>query len=116
MVDLDVGEQAYWDKFYAKKPRHGETGFVFDWFAKYEAVSPLVLPYLAAEAKDQPRILEIGVGNSALPDGLLKDGYTDITCVDFSPVVIEQMSKRHPTVCTCVLCCKSCLTRDTSLC
>lgn len=40
------------------------------------------------------RILEVGCGNSRISESLSEDGYEEITNMDFSPVVINQMILR----------------------
>ena len=72
-------------------------GFVYDWYSlDYDAISHLLLLHIGEDKAC--RILEIGAGNSTLPPGLLEEGYRDITAVDYSQVVIEQMRKRNPKV------------------
>lgn len=40
------------------------------------------------------QVLEIGCGSSQLSEELYKDGITDITAIDLSPVAVEKMQKR----------------------
>ena len=37
-----------------------------------------------------------GCGNSSLSDDMYKDGYTNITNMDYSPVVIRNMEEKYP--------------------
>ena len=40
------------------------------------------------------KIMIAGCGNSTLSEEMYKDGYTNITSIDYSSVVIENMNKR----------------------
>lgn len=40
------------------------------------------------------KVLELGCGNSQLSEELYKDGITDITCIDLSPVAVEKAQGR----------------------
>jgi SAM-dependent methyltransferase len=45
--------------------------------------------------RERVRILNLGCGNSILPEEMYDRGYKHIYNVDISPVVIEQMAKRN---------------------
>ncbi|KAK1407967.1 hypothetical protein QVD17_39595 [Tagetes erecta] len=87
------GEAWYWDKRYAK-----ESTTTFDWYQKYESLSPLLhlyVPTTTTTTTTHRRILVVGCGNSAFSEGMSKDGYTDIVNVDISSVVIREMQKKY---------------------
>mmetsp|Transcript_18028 Transcript_18028/g.30167 ORF Transcript_18028/g.30167 Transcript_18028/m.30167 type:complete len:278 (-) Transcript_18028:278-1111(-) len=62
----------------------------FEWFYPYEQFAEIVNERVAKEA----RILDAGCGNSELILNLADDGFTDITGVDWSRVVIDQLKTR----------------------
>nr|XP_043637179.1 eEF1A lysine and N-terminal methyltransferase [Erigeron canadensis] len=84
------GEAWYWDKRYAK-----ESTTTFDWYQKYESLSPLLHLYIPTSTSTRRRVLVVGCGNSAFSEGMSKDGYTDIVNIDISSVVIEAMQKKY---------------------
>ena len=56
---------------------------------------------------DAPRILVLGCGNSKLSEVIYNNGHADITNVDFSGVVVDDMKKRYKT-CEGMMCTSSC--------
>ena len=77
----------YWETFF--RERGGEQ---FEWYGGYK--NELDANILR---KIQPShsILVIGCGNSELSAELYDDGFKNITNVDFSPLVIEEMTSKH---------------------
>ncbi|CAH1756936.1 11296_t:CDS:2 [Entrophospora sp. SA101] len=73
--------QEYWNERYSKE----ET---FDWFKTYKDLSPLFKKHLLDE---NVSILMLGCGNSNMYD----DGYCNITNVDFSNIVIDNMKEKN---------------------
>lgn len=74
----------------------------------YEAIEPLidavfdkVMPEGGPESeevikwKESVSILNLGCGNSILPEELYDRGYKNIFNIDISPIVIEQMHRRN---------------------
>ncbi|XP_071706773.1 uncharacterized protein [Rutidosis leptorrhynchoides] len=85
------GEAWYWDKRYAE-----ESTATFDWYQKYESLSPLLHLYIPTTTTNHHRrILVVGCGNSAFSESMSKNGYTDIVNIDISSVVIEAMQKKY---------------------
>jgi ubiquinone/menaquinone biosynthesis C-methylase UbiE len=83
----DFSTQVYWDEAYAKKDG------LFDWLEDYNELKT----YIAGHLSRDHRILVPGCGNSAMSGQMYDDGYQNISNVDFSPVVIANMSARHIT-------------------
>ncbi|CDH51270.1 s-adenosyl-l-methionine-dependentmethyltransferase [Lichtheimia corymbifera JMRC:FSU:9682] len=79
--------QAYWEDRY--KNEDAET--TFDWFKTYSDLKPLLDEQI--KSKDAS-ILMLGCGNSTLGEDMYKDGYKNITNIDYSATVIENMKKR----------------------
>ncbi|PWN49461.1 S-adenosyl-L-methionine-dependent methyltransferase [Violaceomyces palustris] len=83
----DFQTREYWDSRYEK-----EDGD-FDWFKKYDEIRDIFLELIPSK---QSRVLMLGCGNSTLSADMYADGYSNITNIDYSPVVIDKMRARHP--------------------
>ena len=70
-----------------------DTEQQYDWFKDYSQFKHLCTPYLQPAA----RILILGCGNSTLTQDLYCDGYTNLTSVDLSEVVIARMRAKAAT-------------------
>ncbi|KAF8820931.1 putative methyltransferase [Cardiosporidium cionae] len=79
------GSVEYWDDRYTK-----DTEF-FDWYQKWEGIKDLLME-LGLSTDDN--ILVVGCGTSRLSEDMFKEGYTQITSVDNSPVCIQLMQKK----------------------
>jgi len=76
----------YWDERYKKSDRP------YDWYSSWEKIGPLVAEHMPPLSG---AILNVGCGNSRLPQELHDVGYKDVTSIDYSPAVIEQMQHKH---------------------
>jgi len=85
------GSKDYWDYRYTQESDGGS----FDWFKSYSDVSHIIHELIPDKSA---RILVLGCGNSRLSDEMYDDGYTRITNIDYSAVVIDQMRRRHSTL------------------
>lgn len=83
----NYGDPMYWDEHY--REQEGET---FDWLEGYDMLKGVLQPLLPSQ---DATILVLGCGNSDFSSALYDDGYRFIVNIDISPVVIEQMKKRH---------------------
>mmetsp|Transcript_7813 Transcript_7813/g.6980 ORF Transcript_7813/g.6980 Transcript_7813/m.6980 type:complete len:210 (+) Transcript_7813:98-727(+) len=79
------GKASYWDERYTKDPEP------FDWYQRYSGIRDFVNQYI----KREDQILIAGCGTSRLTENMFEDGYTSITNIDISRVVIEIMSERY---------------------
>ncbi|KAF9643714.1 S-adenosyl-L-methionine-dependent methyltransferase [Thelephora ganbajun] len=75
-------------------PRESDGGS-FDWFKSYSDISYIIHELVPDKSA---RILMLGCGNSRLSEEMYDDGYKNITNVDYSSVVIDQMQRRHMTL------------------
>ena len=87
-------ELGYWEKRYVDTIHEGEDelrGPIFDWLCSYEGLRPR----LDALGLDGARVLDLGCGNSQLPEDLATSGsFASVDAVDFSPVVVDAMRER----------------------
>ncbi|KAL8042298.1 hypothetical protein ABFX02_09G042000 [Erythranthe guttata] len=95
-----------WDEFFTTRG----GGDYFEWYAEWPQLQSLIttqllspssfLPEIAGEAPPAVQAAELailvpGCGNSKLSEHLYDAGFTDITNVDFSKVVIADMLRRN---------------------
>lgn len=81
----------YWDERYAKSDGKEPT---HEWFRTYSDLEPFFQKHLFAkyDPAQCPKILHLGAGDSTIPQDLLKHGYQNQFCLDFSAVIVERMS------------------------
>mmetsp|Transcript_16881 Transcript_16881/g.28196 ORF Transcript_16881/g.28196 Transcript_16881/m.28196 type:complete len:206 (-) Transcript_16881:151-768(-) len=79
----DYGNKSYWDERYAA----GEE--FFDWHQNYATLKDHIDPYIVKD--DNFEILIAGCGNSQLGADIYDTGVTNITNIDTSMVVVNQM-------------------------
>ena len=98
MID-DYGSVSYWDARYRTLATQGATSSsssgstdCYDWYLSFEDLKPFLLPHLRSKHME---ILYPGCGNSSLGYDLYNLGYHNVSNVDFSSAVIEQMCKRN---------------------
>jgi len=79
------GRSQYWDDRYTRDPEP------FDWYQRWDGLKDVLKDIL------QPAhsILVLGCGNSRLSEELFDEGYTNITNIDISMVVIEAMQQKY---------------------
>ena len=82
------GDPEFWEERYGADPDAS-----FDWYQPYDTLRPFLMPYLSVRPNFE--VLVAGCGNSPLPAQLSDDGFENISCVDVSQTVIDQMSKRY---------------------
>ncbi|KZP01579.1 S-adenosyl-L-methionine-dependent methyltransferase [Calocera viscosa TUFC12733] len=81
------GKKEYWDQRYRE-----EAEGTFDWFKAYDEISSVIHELIPSRDAE---ILMLGCGNSTLSEDMYDDSYHRITNIDYSGVVIEQMTARH---------------------
>lgn len=69
----------------------------YDWFKDYSQFKHLLTPHI----QPSNSILILGCGNSSLTQDLYEDGYKDLTSIDLSPVVINNMQATAAAVSQC---------------
>ncbi|KAF0720613.1 Aste57867_170 [Aphanomyces stellatus] len=85
----DFRRKEYWDEFFTKRQEKA-----FEWYGEYSTLRPA----LHKSVKPSDRILVVGCGNSDLSPEWAQDGFTKITSMDFSALVIEEMRQKHPSM------------------
>ena len=84
----DYGSTGYWEERYA-----ASDGQAFDWYASYENLQQLIQPFLSKSPDFE--VLIPGCGSSTLGPCLYDAGYPNVTNIDISPVVINQMTNKY---------------------
>lgn len=79
------GEKDYWNSRYEKTPKD-----TFEWFQPW----PQIRQYISKYFSNQGPVLNLGCGNSNMSFDLLADGFSKVTAIDFSQIVISQMKQK----------------------
>ncbi|CEP16565.1 hypothetical protein [Parasitella parasitica] len=79
--------QEYWEERYKKE----DSNTTFDWFKTYADLKPLLNEAIPSK---EAKILMLGCGNSTLGEDMYNDGYKNITNIDYSKTVIDNMKER----------------------
>ncbi|PIA55593.1 hypothetical protein AQUCO_00700120v1 [Aquilegia coerulea] len=80
-------DPTYWDERF-KSEEH------YEWFKDYSHFQHLIQQHIPSNSNSNSSVLELGCGNSKLCEELSKDGITDITCIDLSPIAVENLRSR----------------------
>eukprot|EP00933_Yihiella_yeosuensis_P030644 TRINITY_DN24257_c0_g1_i1.p1 TRINITY_DN24257_c0_g1~~TRINITY_DN24257_c0_g1_i1.p1 ORF type:complete len:236 (+),score=32.56 TRINITY_DN24257_c0_g1_i1:70-777(+) len=96
-----LGRLEYWDAAYASGRYHEE----YEWNQTPEVCWPFIMKMLGDN--HSCKVLHVGCGNSSLSRQLHDAGFTDLTNVDYSEVVIKMMQNREPALkWLCADCCE----------
>jgi len=79
------GRSQYWDDRYTRDPEP------FDWYQRWDGLKDTLKDIL----QPSHNILVVGSGNSRLSEELYDEGYTNITNIDISMVVVEAMQQKY---------------------
>lgn len=79
-------DKEYWDKFF--KMRGSKA---FEWYGEYENLCGILHKYV----KLTDAVLVIGCGNSKLSERMYDVGIPNITNIDLSAIVIQQMQAKN---------------------
>eukprot|EP00929_Paragymnodinium_shiwhaense_P011147 TRINITY_DN116572_c0_g1_i1.p1 TRINITY_DN116572_c0_g1~~TRINITY_DN116572_c0_g1_i1.p1 ORF type:complete len:245 (+),score=72.21 TRINITY_DN116572_c0_g1_i1:74-808(+) len=90
----EYARQQYWDEYYAGSGDDGKYDWYIDWNSSEALPGGMRGVLEAAGVQRSGKLLHVGCGNSVISEALWDDGYSQVTHVDLSPVVIEQMGKR----------------------
>ncbi len=80
-------DKEYWNKRYTKT-----KGLPYDYITPYEYLSNTIK---SLNLRKESKILISGCGSSLIPEKLHEEGYSFITCVDFSSVIIEDLKEKN---------------------
>jgi len=84
----NYGDCKYWEERYEK-----QKGSTFDWLENYETLKP-IMDELNFDKKSIKSLM-VGCGNAEMSYDMYIDGYTSLTNIDISEVVIEQMKDKY---------------------
>lgn len=92
---MNAGETFYWETRYSQE-FDKDIGFkLFDWYVPFSDIYLMVESVLDPLKKQ--KILIIGVGRSNIIDTLYAKGHRDITAIDISPTLINELQKKYST-------------------
>jgi 2-polyprenyl-3-methyl-5-hydroxy-6-metoxy-1,4-benzoquinol methylase len=87
--------QEYWESRYSIFPKN------MDWYCNFQKICTDFKIDEILETfypnKNKAKILELGCGNSSLSYDLHYLGYRNISAIDFSSLIINQMKEKHKT-------------------
>jgi len=63
----------------------------FEWFQNFSGIKKCVF----SNVNKGDKVLYVGCGTSRVPEKMEKNGYTDVTCIDFSEECITQMKEKY---------------------
>ena len=97
---MNYGSASYWDERYAAIGDRGEKNY--DWYCSWAQLQRVLRSYLpkpkgavGASGDASFEILIPGCGSSTLGAHLYKEGFTNITNIDSSSVLVNQMSELY---------------------
>lgn len=96
-MPAEYGVASYWNERYSSllaKVEEGEADFQYEWYLSWENIRPLILPLLKPNDANF-EVLVPGCGSSAVGASVYKEGCKNVTCIDSSAVVINQMSDKY---------------------
>lgn len=83
----DFSSRDYWEA------RYSSESTSYDWLLPYSQLRTIILPRLSENTEAE--ILIVGCGNSRLGEEMYREGYKNITNIDFSSTVIGQMLEKY---------------------
>mmetsp|Transcript_77996 Transcript_77996/g.223966 ORF Transcript_77996/g.223966 Transcript_77996/m.223966 type:complete len:286 (-) Transcript_77996:139-996(-) len=87
------GETAYWDRRYNEERRKHGINHTFDWYLPCEELWPIIQTYCGVNKGF--KVLVLGCGSSALCEVMYNMGFTQITGIDKSQVIIAHLQHRY---------------------
>lgn len=85
----EYGTKEYWESRYSE----ADDSETFDWFKDYESIKGEIKHLLPSKTSS---IINLGCGNSLFAPQLQKEGWTNITNVDYSDACIFKMKRIYP--------------------
>lgn len=80
-------EKDYWNKRYSKT-----KGIPYEYISPYEYLSDIIKSFGISKSS---KFLFPGCGSSLIPERLYDEGYINITCIDFSSVIINELKEKN---------------------
>jgi 2-polyprenyl-3-methyl-5-hydroxy-6-metoxy-1,4-benzoquinol methylase len=68
----------------------------YEWLGRWADFADAITEALLPVGGHAARVLVVGCGNSSFSSDMHKCGFTNMTSIDFSAVVIDKMKTRHP--------------------
>lgn len=82
------GVPSFWDEYYSRSDHS------YDWYQPYPSFRKMITRI----AQSNSKILIPGCGNSLMMEDMINDGFSDVTGLDISRVVIDQMKEKYSDI------------------
>jgi SAM-dependent methyltransferase len=91
----EFASRAYWDDFFVQwKKNGGADAKSFEWYGAWSDIFPVIQLHSITTVSAAPRVLVVGCGNSDLSERMYDSGFKDVTSIDFSQIVIDEMKAK----------------------
>lgn len=70
---------------------YGRNLSEFDWYQDWPNLRDIISQFIKKDSK----ILNVGAGNSLLSENMYEEGYRNITNIDFSEIVVDDMQTKY---------------------
>jgi EEF1A lysine methyltransferase 4 len=90
---MNIGEAAYWDERYKIEMAKLVHFELFDWYCPFSEMYHLLEGVFDSTVVH--KVLIIGVGRSEVVECLYRKGFRDITVIDISQTIIDEMQKKY---------------------
>lgn len=100
----NFADQNYWNEHYKKDCSP------FEWYTSWETIRETIKGLLIYSG----RCVHVGCGTSEISYELVKEGFMNVKCIDFSDVVIEKMKEKYADEVRLEFICCDCTTLNIS--
>ena len=99
-MPAEYGVSSYWNERYSallSQSEEGEADFHYEWYQDWASLRALIQPLLKPNDANF-EVLVPGCGSSAIGANIYREGCKNVTCIDSSAVVINQMSDKYSSL------------------
>lgn len=86
---VDYSSEKYWNDRYSKDLTE------FDYYLTFDEIKEVLVDKNVLGDDKEIEIFIPGVGTSSLPESLHKSGYSNVTCVDSSQVLVNHLMEKN---------------------
>lgn len=92
-----MDKKSTWDRFYTESSSRTNSFKNFEWFFGFDSVQDFIMPLMQTMSRPDSllQVLDMGCGTSALGPSIYRNSAVPVcvTCVDISPVAVQQMQE-----------------------